>query len=65
MSISKVIFYLIAGFVLIWINFAINISHNNPNLSDNLPKYILVSLIYIIILNILINLLEYIKDNYV
>ena len=64
-SISKVIMFVIYGFVIIWIIFAHNISDNNPYLSVYMDRYILVSIIYILVLNIIINLLEYIKDNYV
>ena len=64
-SIGKLIMILIYGFVIIWIIFAHNISNNNPYLNAYMDRYILVSIIYILVLNILINLLEYIKDNYV
>ena len=65
MSISKLIMYLIYGFIFVWIMFALNITDNNPHLNEYMPQYILVSVIYILILNMLVNLLEYIKDNYV
>jgi hypothetical protein len=64
-SISKLIMYIIVGFVLVWILFVYNVSHSNQHLNLYMDRYILVSLIYIIVLNIVINLLNYIKDNYV
>lgn len=63
--ISKIIMYVIFGFIVIWVIFAYNISDNNQHLNAYMDRYILVSIIYIFILNIIINLLEYIKDNYV
>ncbi len=65
-SISKLIMFIITGFVVIWIVFAMNVSDNHHhNLGTYMDRYILVSIIYVLVLNILINLLEYIKDNYV
>ena len=64
-SISKLIMFVIWGFVIIWIIFARNISNNNPHLSEYMDRYILVSIIYILVLNIVINLLTYIKDHFV
>ncbi len=57
--------YVIFGFIVIWVIFAYNISDNNQHLNAYMDRYILVSIIYIFVLNIIINLLEYIKDNYV
>ena len=64
-SISKLIMFVIVGFVLIWLMFIYNASNNNQHLNSQMDINILVSLIYIVVLSVVINLLEYIKNNYV
>jgi len=64
-SIGKLIMIVMVGFFFIWLMFAYNVSNNNYHLNAYMDRYILVSLLYIVLLNVIINLLEYIRDNYV
>ena len=64
-EINKVVLFVAVGFAIIWLIFLHTISNHNHNLNLFMDKYILVSLFYFILSIIVINLLHYIRDNFV
>ena len=64
-SIGTIINFVVIGFILVWILFVRDVSHNSYHLHRYMSRYIIVSILALLILILIVELLKYIRDNYV